>query len=476
MRILLIWQDKEPGMRLVLGALQKEGHEIVYWVGEYVAAHLTPRGTVFHDHYEAWDAKPARALAGEPIPPASTELINSMSMWEGHILTMMNKRYNTAPVDERRHAYFTMLSYWDYCLERFKPDCIVYCGVPHSIYTNIIYEMAQKRGIKTICMEDIWIGAHTLVYRDFWSGSDELRAEMKKLEGKSISENDLCDDLREYWRVQSTTGGLEPPYMIEQKQLLTGWHRIVVHRSKVVMRALRRGNLPHLAADYVVRLFKRDLTNEYAEVTKKPDWNVSFVYFPLNHQPERTSSPQAGVYADLLLAADTLAFALPKGWELWVKEHPTQWMVRSTRYSSVRYPGYYHRLAKIPRVRVLPINTDTFTLTEKASAVAVTTGTAGWEALLQGKRALMFGIPWWRDCPGIYRVDSTESCRAAFEEIKNGATVSKDDVLRFLLALDRVCIHARFEHTASWKEHEDRERNLTAVVERLCEELRTMEM
>jgi len=475
MRILLIWQDNEPETRIVIDALLGEGHEIVYWVGEYVAANLTPKGTVFHGHYEAWDAQPAKVLASEPIPPASTELINSMSRWEGHILTMMNKRYNTAPVDERRHAYFTMLSYWNYVLERYKPDCIVYCGVPHSIYTNIIYEMARKRGIKTICMEDIWIGAHTLVYKDFWSGSDDLRVEIKKLEGRSISVDDLCADLQEYWKTQTTIGGLEPIYMTEQKQLLTGWHHIVVHRSRVVLRALRRGNLLHLVADYVRRLFKRDLATEYAEVAEKPDWNVPFVYFPLNHQPERTSSPQGLLYADLLLAAETLAAALPQGWELWVKEHPTQWMVRSTRFSSVRYPGYYHRLAKIPKVRVLPINTGTFTLTEKASAVAVTTGTAGWEALLRGKRPLMFGIPWWRDCPGVYPVNSVESCRLALEGIKIGAQAAKDDLLRFLFALDKVCIHARFERTESWKEHEDRERNLTAVIERLCNELRAME-
>ncbi|MDP3645818.1 MAG: hypothetical protein Q8R25_01910 [bacterium] len=475
MKILLVWSENEPEMRVIFDALLKDGHEIVYWVGEYVSEPLTPPGTVFHDHFEAWGAMPARVLENEHIEPASTHLIDSMAHIESHILTMMNKRYDKASVDERKHVYFTMLSYWNYCLERYKPDCIMYGVVPHGIYSNVIYEMAQKRGIKTICMEDTWIGTHTLVYKDFWKGSDELRAEIKKLEGKSISEDGLCDFLQEYWKIQTTPQSrLEPVYMTDQKKLLKGWGRIV-HRAVIALRTLRNGTLPYFLANYVVRLFKRDLTDEYAEVVQKPDWNVSFVYFPLNFQPERTSSPQAGVFADMLLVAETLAVALPAGWELWVKEHPSQWMLRSTRFSSVRYPGYYHRLAKIPNVRVVPIKTDTFTLTEKASAVAVTTGTAGWEALLKGKRPLMFGIPWWRDCPGVYRVDSAASCRGALREIQNGARADKQDVLRFLVAVEKVCIHAHIEPPeASWKTR-DHVRNIPAVVERLCDELRAME-
>jgi len=477
MRIFLIWDEEEPEMRVIFDALLKDGHEIVYWVGGYCSLQVTPPGTVFHDHFEAWDATPAQALKNEPIEPASTQLIDSMAHIESHILTMMNKRYNIAYVDERKHVYFTMLAYWDYVIDRYKPDCIVYAVVPHSIYANIVDEMAKKRGIKRICLEDTWVGTHTLVYHDFWKGSDALHAELKKLEQTSVSENDLCEQLQEYWKIQTAPhGGVEPEYMVDQKSLLKGWGRII-NRSKIVLRTLRNGTLPYFVADYVVRLFKRDLTDEYAEVVKKPDWNVPFVYFPLNHQPERTSSPQGLVYADLLLTAETVAAALPEGWELWVKEHPTQWMLRSTRYSSIRYPGYYHRLAKIPNVRVVPIGTDTFTLTEKASAVAVTTGTAGWEAILKGKRPLMFGIPWWRDCPGVYRVDSAASCRDALREIQNGARVDTQDILRFLVAVDRTCIHAHVEPpTASWKAARDtQDRNLPGVMKRICDELRAME-
>jgi len=41
----------------------------------------------------------------------SAELIASMSETESMILTMMNKHYDKAPVDDSKHIYYTMLSY-----------------------------------------------------------------------------------------------------------------------------------------------------------------------------------------------------------------------------------------------------------------------------------------------------------------------------------------------------------------------------
>ena len=474
MKILLMWGEKESEMRTIFDALHKDGHDIVYWVGGNESEHLTPPGAPFHDFFGAWAAQRARGLENEYIEPASRNLIDSMAPIESHILTMMNKRYNTAGVDERKHVYFTMLAYWNYVIERYKPDCVVYGVIPHSNFGNIVDELAKKKGIKRICLDDTWVGTHTLIYHDFWKGSDELRDEIKKLEHKKVSVEDLCEGFQDYWREQMGTGGVEPVYATEQRKMFEGWGGSF-RWIRIITRTYRSGSFLRLATGYIRRLFARDLSHEYAEVVKKPDWNVPYVYFPLSQQPERTSSPQGLVYADLLLAAETLAAALPKGWELWVKEHPTQWWLRTKRFSSVRYPGYYHRLANIPNVRVVPIHTDTFALSEKAGAVAVTTGTAGWEALLKGKCPLMFGIPWWRDCPGVYPVHDVASCRKAIEEIQNGAKADKDDMLRFLFAVDKVSIHAHFETTPSWKENDVHDRNLPGIIDRVCSELRKME-
>src|SRR3989344_1324108 len=67
MKILLMWGEKEPTMRGIFDALQKEGHEIVYWVGGYGTEHLAPQGVPFHDHFEAWAALPSKDLERQHI-------------------------------------------------------------------------------------------------------------------------------------------------------------------------------------------------------------------------------------------------------------------------------------------------------------------------------------------------------------------------------------------------------------------------
>lgn len=473
MRILLVWPSNEPETKILLDRLQGEGHEIVYWVGERAIEDLTPKGAIFHDHYDAWDSVRAAALKETDIPPADPALIESMYASESLILTMMNKRYNTAPVDERKHVYYSMLAYWRYVLDILKPDFVLYALVPHSIYTNVIYDLAHARGIPTLCFEDTWVADHTLAYDDFWTGSKGLRSALQQLEKKAVSENELSPRLLAYWKTHTAPHAREAPaYMKAQRTRGSGFG-LLMHRAQIAGSALLSGKLFHLVLGYIRRIGKRNLRKEYARVESRAEFSVPFVYVPLSFQPERTTSPQGGIYHDQILVVETLSAALPAGWEIFVKEHPSQWWLRSKeRYSSARYEGYYERLARIPNVRVIPITTDTFQLTEHAKAVAVVTGTAGWEALLRGKSPLVFGIPWWRDCAGAYRVDSVASCKEALFAIRDGATPSRDSVLRFLKALDVASLPVYLETQVEERTPDERRRNTEILVDYICKRLR----
>jgi len=45
---------------------------------------------------------------------------------------------------------------------------------------------------------------------------------------------------------------------------------------------------------------------------------------------------------------------------------------------------------------------------------------------------------WYRDCPGVVRVQSVEDCRRVFAEIREGKRVRKEDALAFLKAIEDV--------------------------------------
>ncbi|MBI4093539.1 hypothetical protein HY417_01115 [Candidatus Kaiserbacteria bacterium] len=438
---MLMWPSSDPLTKILIDRLQAAGHEIVYWVGERPIEYLNPAGCIFHDHYDAWDASRAEAFRDADIAPADPILIESMYATESLLLSMMNKRYDEAPVDERKHVYYTMLSYWNHVLDTTKPDFILYALVPHSIYSNIVYDLARTRGIPTLCFEDTWAALRLLPFEDFWKGNEGLHVSLSTCVKQELTLEDIGKELRDYYLATRELREV-PSYMQQQKKLAEGFG-LVWHRIAVALRALRSGALPRLLSEFARRAFMSNLRGEYERLTSNVGWDVPFVYFPLSFQPERTTSPQGGIFHDQILAVETLAAALPKAWEVYVKEHPSQWWLRGkTRYSSARYKGYYERLAKIPRARLVPIHASSFELTKRSKTVATITGTAGWEALARGKMPLVFGYPWYRDCPGVFRVSSAADCIKALEKIERGAEVHEQDIIAYLKALEENSIRA----------------------------------
>jgi len=469
MRVMLMWPSGEPEIKILFDELERAGHEIAYWVGEHAATHLTPKGCIFHDHYDAWDAKRAEAFRSAHIEPAYARLIASVYETESLILTMMNKRYDASPVDERKHIYYTMLAYWNYVLERTKPDVIIYNTVPHSIYSNIVYDLAKKRDIRTLCFEETWVAGRLMFYRDFWHGSDEMREALKAARERGVELSDLHAELREYYQHQKHPETVKTPWYVQKQRSVATGAGLWAHRLRIAFRA------PHLvlarAFRLLVRSFRADLRSEYEVVVKEADFLRPYVYFPLNFQPERTTSPQGGIFHDQILAAETLAAALPEGWELYVKEHPSQWWLRGkTRFSSARYPGYYARLAKIPHVRLVPIHTDTFTLTDNGKIVATITGTAGWEALLRGKHVLVFGIPWYRDCPGVLKVQNVDDCKKAFVHIGKNHNVPEREIFSFLQAFGETTTRAHLGPSGGALPEISSDQSMRAIASRLIRE------
>ncbi|MBI2610914.1 hypothetical protein HYW60_03190 [Candidatus Kaiserbacteria bacterium] len=470
---MLMWPSNDAEVKILLDELQNAGHEIVYWVGERAIEHLNTRGSIFHDHYDAWDAVRAEALKDAEILPADPTLIESMFETESLILTMMNKRYDRAPVDERKHIYYTMLAYWDYVLTRTKPDVVIYNTVPHSIYTNIVYDLTKNRGLATLMFEETWVGGRLMFYKDFWHGSDEIREAIREMEGRALTPADLDPELREYYEHQKDPRGPKSPWYMQRQRAIGTGSGLWMHRARIVFRA------PHLifsrAFGLLARSMRANLRNEYEAIVQKVGLSQPYVYFPLNFQPERTTSPQGGIFHDQILAAELLAAALPEGWQLYVKEHPSQWWLRGkTRFSSARYSGYYARLAQIRGVRVVPIHTDTFTLTDRAKLVATVTGTAGLEALVRGKHALVLGFPWYRDCPGVLMARSVGECKEAFALVEGSPGVPERDVLSFLKALEKTGTRAHLVPTEGVRPYIPMTESMHAIAERLIGELQAL--
>lgn len=476
MKVILHWSSVNPEIKILIKALEAAGHKIVYWIGDAGGERYCHPDTIFHDHYEAWDGKPAARFAQRTFPPVDKALVESLFDVESITLTMMNKRYDRAPLDERKHIYYSMLSYWNGVLDELKPDIYIMSMLPHSIYNYMLYELAKRRGIRTILFDDIWFVGRLVMYRDIWNGNAEIKDALAHNMIKGITMADMGEEFRRYYRRQTENERVPvPTYMIEQRSIAEGWG-LFTHRLQAAKKAIQRGNFLRLAVHFAERKLSGNLKKEYAAVVSQPDLSVPYVYFPLSFQPERTTSPQGGMYHDQILVAETIAAALPPGWRLYVKEHPSQWWRRTKeRYSSARYRGYYRRLARIPHTRLVPVETDSALLLERSQAIGTVTGSAGWEALLKGKTPLVFGFVWYVDCPGVIRVGSADECRKAFMEIRNNPDrVTSQGVLAFLRALESHSIRAYMEDhsTNATVPRISPTESMRALATALCQELK----
>jgi hypothetical protein len=146
--------------------------------------------------------------------------------------------------------------------------------------------------------------------------------------------------------------------------------------------------------------FKQYRANLAGMTNHQIDLDRKFVYFPLQMQPELTTTSLGGEYADQLLAIERLSALLPEDWYIYTKENPKQTEV-------MRGNLFFDRLKRVRNLQVAPIDMSTYQLLRKCQFVANVTGTVCWEALTGGKKALVFGNAAYLKFPGVvqYRPD-----------------------------------------------------------------------
>lgn len=383
-------------------------------------------------------------------------VIEDYLLCEKITLSMMNRmdptRHNF-PHTERVKLYYKILSYWIYAFKSDKPDLVVFDETPHTPFEYIMYEVAVKNNVKIIRFNPIHIDYRFMLFSNINETPNYIRE--KYLEAKSRN-NILLDKKMDiyYNKLQGNYFEAEPNYMLFQrsnkgvKWFLSRVKKYLFTDGNYGYSRMKEGYL----VDYYFRkyiniyfllngaIFKQRLLHHYNTLVSNVNISKNYIYIPLHYQPERTTSPEGGIYDSQWLMIQLLSKTIPNGWKLFVKEHSTQFHIRYSGHIA-RYKNYYNDILELDNVELVPLEYNSFDLIDNAKAVATVTGTAGIEAVVRNHPVLVFGNPWYQDCEGVFQIKNKSDLVTFFNDF-NKIFINQDNVLAFFKVLEECSLPA----------------------------------
>lgn len=173
----------------------------------------------------------------------------------------------------------------------------------------------------------------------------------------------------------------------------------------------------------------------YNTIASFPNYKEKYIFFALQLQPESTTLPGAGVFADQLFSIRILAKAAKiNGVKVYVKEHFVQLS---------RDRIFYDDLRKIDNIYLIKMDIPTEELIDHALAVSTQTGSCSLEAVLKKKNAFVFGDNYyWKNIPGIYKIDNVSQCDRLIKQILDGTIneIKEEEILKYFHAIEKKSI------------------------------------
>ena len=352
-------------------------------------------------HQFSFDARPRldHPLLG---PLAAEELLTFCDMYS------RVSRSRGLSIQELQHTAYCYFHYFAQLLCDEAVKLVMFSSPPHFGVDYLLYIAARKLGIETVfCYQTLFPDRFFVV---------------RRLEDFGHFEDAIAEPLPAPLSIERR----HEKELFYMKSVKTRPERAFASLANDMRRNLLRASSKPMSFAGMIEKYRENRawnTGYPRHSVSDVSLEVPYVYFPLQLQPEMTTSSLGAGYADQLTALECLTRLIPEDWLIYVKENPKQ-------THRQRGASFFRRLSAIPRVRYVDKQVNTYALLKNARFVSAVTGTAGWEAVSGGKPALVFGRPWYLRLPGIvpYRPGMTldeitrcsfshEALEAAFNEL-----------------------------------------------------------
>jgi hypothetical protein len=306
-------------------------------------------------------------------------------------------------------------------LDELQPDVIV-PEVGREMPRLAAHEVARARGIPTLFL------FYTIFPNPLRLYVDTMHAPIvppESLRPLTPDEQRQVDEFKREFVERS-----EPIRPLRRHKLTTRRLRRLAGYTVVKLR--ERGESPYLRPGRWAVDFGREAVRARVARLAYSDLEPGrpYVYFPLHDTEDYKIKRVIPQFADQTPVVEGLAAALPRGYDLVLKEHPAS--VGQNRLELLR------RLSRSENVRLVSPRTSSHDLIRNADAVAVISSTVGLEALLYEKPVLTLGRPFYSGFGVTVDIESVAELPDAVPEVL-ALRPAPDRIDSFLWAAMNAC-------------------------------------
>lgn len=287
-----------------------------------------------------------------------------------------------------------LLSFFESIFIKNKIDAVVFENVSNT-FSHIAMYVCKEMKIKYCGYGSSRLPGRYSITNDPLTDHEDIKIHFNRIRNK---ETLVKDEIREWSKEYiSNIESITPDYMkfnkLENTKLLQKF--LKREKIKTLICALKHlfddhyhsyavGNpVKHLWQSAKRNISRRLKLSRIRKYYSSESSAANFLLYPLHFHPEASTSILAGNYLNELEVIRNIAFNLPLGVELWVKDH----------MSAFGYPEleFYEAITSYPNVKLIKPTAPTKQLIKRSSGIITLTSTVGYEALLLNKRVYLFG-------------------------------------------------------------------------------------
>jgi hypothetical protein len=318
-----------------------------------------------------------------------------------------HRQYENEYFDRLKSA---LLSYFEHIFDAHGVECVIYENVSNT-FAYFAYIVANAKGKKYLGLAASRLpGRFEITTGPF--DFELIQRNFDKIQNQQLIVDDKTKgDVKEYIkRIEE----IEPDYMafnnlsevgvIKRYARLSKIHRFLSLFQYGVKRShynFQIGNplRTHLKL-FIRNLARRIRCYRISRLYDGLDLENNYLLYPLHFHPESSTSILSGNNLDEYEVVRSIAFNLPVGVNLLIKDHKSAW-----GYPSI---DFYKKIKRLPNVKLLPPEAPTKKLIKGSIGVITLTSTVGYEALIMGKPIILIGRVFYEFHRGVFKLQSKD--------------------------------------------------------------------